>query len=206
MVAALLAGLVGAQPDMRVADVAHDGLRAVALCDSARPDVVLMDVAMPVMDGISATRRIRKSSPEAAVLVLTAYAGDEHVGRAVAAGARGFLRKDCTPEDLVAAIRAVHRGETVLPGVHGEGHHVGVRTLAPANHNARDLTERETEVVRALAQAKSSRQIASELHISERTARNHIQNVYKKLRISGRTQVVLYAVRKGLVDPYSAEL
>lgn len=163
--------------------------------------MVLMDISMPVMDGVSATRRIRDLMPNAVILILTVHADDTHVYRGIKAGAQGYILKDCTPEDLTRAIRAVYAGDTIMaPDIAKkmlstfEGISDRDTQITPS------LTERELEVIKALAQGKSNKQIAQVLGISEKTVRNHASNIYKKLHIFDRTQAVIYAIRKGLVD------
>lgn len=196
-----LARIIGAQPDMEVVGEAHTGEEALELCLTTEPDVVLMDLSMPVMDGVSATRKIRDLLPGIRILVLTVHADDGHVFQGIKAGAQGYILKDCTPEDLVRAIRTVHAGDTIMAQdiaqnmlTTFEGIRSGKTDLAPR------LTERELEVIKALAQGKSNKEIAQALDISDKTVRNHASSIYKKLHIFDRTQAVLYALRKGLVD------
>lgn len=195
-----LARIVDAQPDMEVLGEAHDGQEAVALCREKTPDVVLMDISMPVMDGVSATRKIRDLSPSTRILILTVHADDEHVFQGIKAGAQGYLLKDCTPETLARSIRAVYAGDTIMAEdiarkmlVTFELGSEGAKLLPP-------LTERELEVIAGFAQGKSNKQIAKALGITEKTVRNHASNIYRKLHIFDRTQAVLYAIREGLVD------
>jgi DNA-binding NarL/FixJ family response regulator len=196
-----LARIIGAQPGMEVVGEAHTGEEAVELCLKTEPDVVLMDLSMPVMDGVSATRKIRDLLPETRILVLTVHTDDGHVFQGIKAGAQGYILKDCTPEDLVSAIRTVHAGDTIMAQdiaknmlTTFEGIRSGKTDLTPR------LTERELEVIKALAQGKSNKEIAQALDISDKTVRNHASSIYKKLHIFDRTQAVLYALRKGLVD------
>ncbi len=202
-----ISGIVDEQPNMEIVGVAHDGEEAVALCRKEEPDVVLMDVHMPKMDGISATRELRDLLPNSAVLILTSSDEDEHVFEGIKAGALGYLLKDCTPEELARAIGTVHSGQTVMaPGIARKMLGTfGGSNAAPARAGsgarlAPPLTERELEVVKALARGKTDRQIARELGISEKTVGNHASNVYRKLHVFDRTQAVIYAVREGLVD------
>lgn len=196
-----LARILAAQPDIEVVGKAHTGEEAVALCLETEPDVVLMDLSMPVMDGVSATRKIRDLLPGTRILILTIHTDDFHVFQGIKAGAQGYILKDCTPEDLVRAIRAVHAGDTIMAQDIAEkmlrtfeGIRDGNTDLAPR------LTERELEVIKALAHGKSNKEIAQTLGISEKTVRNHASNIYKKLHIFDRTQAVIYAIREGLVD------
>jgi DNA-binding NarL/FixJ family response regulator len=197
-----LSGLVDMLPGVEVVGVAYDGEEAVALCREKEPDVVLMDISMPRMDGISATREIRNLLPQTAVIILTAHEEDEHVFEGIKAGAQGYLLKDAEPEDLSRAIRTVHTGDTIIAPdlaqkmltTFESGGISGSSRLMPP------LTERELEVIRALAQGKSDRQIANALGISEKTVRNHTSNIYRKLHIFDRTQAVIYAIREGVIE------
>ena len=196
-----LSGLVDMLPGVDVVGVAYNGEEAVALCRKEEPDVVLMDISMPKMDGIDATREIKDLLPQTAVIILTGHEEDEHVFEGIKAGAQGYLLKDSEPEDLWRAIQTVHAGDTIIaPDLAQkmlktfEGGS-GSPKLAPP-----PLTQRELEVIRALAQGMSDRQIASSLGISEKTVRNHTSNIYRKLHIFDRTQAVIYAVREGVID------
>ncbi len=179
---------------------AHTGEEAVSVCLREEPDVVLMDLSMPGMGGISATRKIRDMVPASRVLILTVHTDDAHVFQGIKAGAQGYILKDCTPEDLTRAIRTVYSGDTIISqDIAGKmlTTFEGIRSdteFTPA------LTERELEVIKALAQGKSNKEIAKALEISEKTVRNHASNIYKKLHIFDRTQAVIYAIREGLVD------
>jgi DNA-binding NarL/FixJ family response regulator len=195
-----LARIIGVQPDMEVVGEVHTGEEAVSLCLEFEPDVVLMDLSMPVMDGVSATRKIMSHSPRTRVLILTVHADDAHVFQGIKAGAQGYILKDCTPEDLVRAIRTVYAGDTIMAQDIAKKMLTtfeGIRSDAEITPR---LTERELEVVKALARGKSNKEIALSLGISEKTVRNHASNIYKKLHIFDRTQAVIYAIRKGLVD------
>ena len=195
-----LARIIGVQPDMEVVGEAHTGEEAVSLCLKEEPDVVLMDLSMPGMGGLSATRKILSLLPRTRVLILTVHTDDAHVFQGIKAGAQGYILKDCTPEDLTSAIRAVHAGDTIM------SQDIARKTLTTfegIRSNAEitpSLTERELEVIKALSQGKSNKEIARDLEISEKTVRNHASNIYKKLHIFDRTQAVIYAIREGLVD------
>jgi DNA-binding NarL/FixJ family response regulator len=197
-----LSGLVGMLAGVEVVGVAYDGEEAIALCRREEPDVVLMDISMPKMDGISATREIRSLLPQSAVIILTAHEEDERVFEGIKAGAQGYLLKDAELEDLSRAIRTVYAGDTIiapelaqkmLSTFQGSRGPKGSRLVPP-------LTERELGVIRALARGQSDRQIAHSLGISEKTVRNHTSNIYRKLHIFDRTQAVIYAVREGVID------
>ncbi len=196
-----LVRIIGVHQDMEVVGEAHTGEEAVELCLKTEPDVVLMDISMPVMDGVSATRKIREVLPRTRILILTVHTDDGHVFQGIKAGAQGYLLKDCTPEDLARAIRTVYAGDTIM------AQDIAQKMLTTfegiRNEDAEitpHLTERELEVIKALSQGMSNKQIAQSLHISEKTVRNHASNIYKKLHIYDRTQAVIYAVRRGLVD------
>ncbi|MBA3702137.1 MAG: response regulator transcription factor, partial [Rubrobacteraceae bacterium] len=189
-------------PGVEVVGVAYNGEEAIALCRKEEPDVVLMDISMPKMDGISATREIKDLLPQTAVVILTGHEEDEHVFEGIKAGAQGYLLKDSEPEDLSRAIHTVYAGDTIVApdlaqkmlNTFEGGRPAGDTHLAPP------LTERELEVIKALAHGMSDRQIANSLGISEKTVRNHTSNIYRKLHIFDRTQAVIYAVREGVID------
>lgn len=196
-----LAGIIGLERDMELVGEAHTGEEGVTLCGEKEPDVVLMDISMPVMDGISATRKIRDLLPDTTVLILTVHEEDVHVFEGIKAGARGYLLKDCAPEDLLRAIHAAHAGDTIIaPSIAQRIAALFESTTSKSKSLAPPLTKRETEVIKALAYGRSDKQIARDFGIAERTVRTHTANIYKKLHIFDRTQAVIYAVREGLVD------
>ena len=187
--------------DIAVVGEASDGVEAVAQAETLTPDVILMDLLMPQMDGIEATRQITSRQPGVRVLVLTSFVADDKVFPAIKAGALGYLLKDSAPQDLVQAIRQVHRGESSL-------HPTIARKLLEemahpsASRSTPDpLSERELEVLHLLAQGLSNREIAEKLIVSETTARTHVSNILGKLHLASRTQAALYALREGLAPP-----
>jgi DNA-binding NarL/FixJ family response regulator len=197
-----ISGLVDMLPGVEAVGVAYNGEEAVALCRKEEPDVVLMDISMPKMDGISATREIKDLLPQTAVIILTGHEEDEHVFEGIKAGAQGYLLKDAELEDLSRAIRTVHAGDTIIAP---ELAQKMLSTFEDSGRSGRSelmppLTDRELEVIRALARGMSDRQIAGALSISEKTVRNHTSNIYRKLHIFDRTQAVIYAVREGVID------
>jgi DNA-binding NarL/FixJ family response regulator len=197
-----ISGLVDMLPGVEAVGVAYNGEEAIALCRKEEPDVVLMDISMPKMDGISATREIKDLLPQTAVVILTGHEEDEHVFEGIKAGAQGYLLKDAELEDLSRAIRTVHAGDTIIAP---ELAQKMLSTFEDSGRSGRSelmppLTDRELEVIRALAQDMSDRQIAGALSISEKTVRNHTSNIYRKLHIFDRTQAVIYAVREGVID------
>jgi DNA-binding NarL/FixJ family response regulator len=199
-----LGRIVGAQPEMEVIGTAHDGESGVEMCQKLKPDVVLMDINMPVMDGVTATGRLRELLPDAKILILTVNSDDVHVFRGIKAGATGYLLKDCTPEDLSRAIQTVYAGDTIMSPEIARKMLLAFEE-AEEEPSALTLTERELEIITALARGQSNKQIARGLSISEKTVRNHVSNIYKKLHVYDRTQAVLYAIREGLIDAEGIE-
>ena len=194
-----LGRIVEAQPGMEIVGVAHDGENGIRMCRELKPDVVLMDINMPVMNGVEATRGIRSLLPDTKVLILTVNSDDAYVFQGIKAGATGYLLKDCTPEDLSRAIRTVHAGDTIIvPEIARKM--VLAFEEAEEEPSAPHLTERELEIITALAHGRANKQIARDLSISEKTVRNHISNIYKKLHVYDKLGAVLYAIREGLVD------
>jgi two-component system, NarL family, response regulator LiaR len=187
------------QEDVEVAGEAADGEGAVAAAGRLAPDVVLLDLAMPGLDGVAALPRLREAAPGARVIVLTSFGEDDRLFAALRAGAAGFLLKDVEPSELVRAIRTAHAGHSPLsPAVAArvveELAHPGPRP-APAE----ELTPRELEVLRLIAGGRSNKRIALELGVAEKTVKTHVSHVLAKLGLSDRTQAAVYAVREGLV-------
>jgi NarL family two-component system response regulator LiaR len=189
------------QDDIEVVQDVADGEAAVAAAESQTPDVVLMDLVMPGVDGVEAIRRIRERRPQARVLVLSSFLDDERLFPAVRAGAAGYLLKDVEPRELVRAIRTVHGGEALLhPAVAArlmDEFASGAPTAAP---DAGVLTSREREVLTLIARGLPNKLIARELSISEKTVKAHVSSILGKLGVTDRTQAALYAVRAGLVE------
>ena len=185
------------QEDLEVVAEVGDGEEAVEKVGELLPDVVVMDLVMPKLDGIEAIRRIRDLSPTTRVLVLTSFLDDAKVFPAVRAGAAGYLLKDVEPADLAAAIRTVMRGEGLLhPAIAAR---VMEALSRPERSPAERLTERELDVLRLLARGLSNKAIALELHVSEKTVKTHVSNILAKLHLADRTQAALYAVRQRIV-------
>jgi len=200
--------LLATQPDLTVVGVAADGAEAVELCRRVDPDVVLMDVRMPTMDGIEATRRLLAArSPRPRVLMLTTFDLDEYVYDALSAGASGFLLKDVAAEKLFDAVRLVAAGEallapTVTRRLIDEFARLRPR-MAPRPDGLRSLTRRETEVLRLVAEGLSNAEIAERLVVSEETVKTHVSRMLTKLGLRDRTQAVVVAYESGLVAPRS---
>ena len=195
-----LARLLSEDERVRIVGQAADGVEAVKLAHTLKPDVVLMDLRMPNLDGIEATRQIVAENPETRVVLLTTFEADNHVIQALKVGARGYILKDSRPESIISSIIAVVAGERVMAGA------VANRVLEMLTGTSTPkefydgLTAREIEILRLLASGMANKQIAYRLKISEKTVRNHVSNMYEKLNIFDRSQAVLYAVRKGLVE------
>lgn len=187
-----------------VAGEAAGGAEAVELVRKLEPDVVLMDLVMPGMDGIEATRRIKALGLPARVIALTSFTEDDKVFPAIQAGASSYLLKDVSPDALVEAIRAVHRGEARLhPDITRKLMEQVARRPGPEGEalgQVESLTARELDVVRLVAEGYSNADIAQRLVISEKTVKTHISNILGKLQLQDRTQLAVYAIRKGLVD------
>jgi len=195
VVRAGLRGMLAGQPGFEIVGEAATGAEAVALTSRLRPDVVLMDLRMPEMDGVTAIEHIRAQHPETHVLVLTTYDTDTDILRAIEAGATGYLLKDAPREELFRAIRAAARGEAVLaPKVAAR---LMGRMRAPAEEA---LTARELEVLSLVARGASNKEIARQLHISEATVKTHLLHIFDKLGVSDRTAAVTTALERGILQ------
>jgi two-component system NarL family response regulator len=192
IVRAGLAALVGYQSEMEVVASASDGQEAVRLYRELQPDVTLMDLRMPRQGGVEAIEAIRAGDPDARIIVLTTYDGDEDVYKALHAGAQGYLLKDAPTEELLGAIRAVARGERYIPAA-------VARRLADRAMAGAPLSEREIEVLRLVAAGMTNREIAAQLFIAEGTVKTHLNSVHEKLGVRDRTEAVMVAVRRGIL-------
>ena len=190
--------LLATEEDIKVVGEAQDGQEALQQIKKLHPDVILLDLLMPKLDGIEVTRRVVAEDPQARILVLTSFVADDKVFPAIKAGALGYLLKDSEPEDLVRAIRQVYGGESSLSPL------IARKVLQEISHppdrdlTEEPLTEREVEILRHIAKGKSNREIADVLVLSEATVRTHVSNILGKLHLASRTQAALYALRKGL--------
>ena len=185
-------------PELEIVGEARDGAEAVKLACQLRPDVVLMDLVMPIMDGIAATAAIRREAPEVEVVALTSVLDDTSVIEAVRAGAIGYLLKDTESDELRRAIKAAAAGQVQLsPAASARL----LREIRTPEQSVEVLTEREKEVLQLLALGKSNQEISRELHIAEQTVKSHVSHILAKLGVPSRTHAALYAIRAGLVSP-----
>jgi two-component system NarL family response regulator len=186
-----LVAMIGRQSDMAVVAEAGNGPDAVALWKRHRPDVGLVDLRMPELDGAGVIAEIRRTDPSARVIILTTYDTEEDIYRAVRAGARGYLLKDARRSEVLEAIRRVHRGETVLPS----------SVTAKLAHRMADesLSQREREVLTLLADGKTNREIGAAIHVEESTVKTHLRSIFTKLHAVSRTDAVTAAMRRGLL-------
>jgi DNA-binding NarL/FixJ family response regulator len=194
--------LVRLEPDIEVVGTAEDGAAAVELVAKEKPDLVLMDLKMPVLNGVEATRRIKTSHPDIKVLVLTTYDNDEWVFDAISAGASGYLLKDTPRDELIKAIRGTMAGMTYLdPSVAGKVlERVSSHQTQPTTLVTSKLTNREIEILRLIAKGLSNTDVADRLFLSEGTVRNHVSAILTKLGVSDRTQAAVIAIQHGLAD------
>ncbi|MBY9080153.1 response regulator transcription factor [Paenibacillus sp. HN-1] len=198
--------VLGMNPDIEVSGMAGNGRNAVALAESLLPDVVLMDIHMPVMDGVEATREIKAKLPEVKVIILTTFQEMDIVTGALNAGAEGYILKAIDPADLAGAIRLVRRGETMITqevaralfarSLTGSGGITGGE--APAKESFGGLTERELQVLRCISDGLANRQIAERLYLSEGTVKNYISSIYSKLNVQNRASAMRKAAEEGL--------
>ena len=193
-----LRGLLAAKPDLELVGEAADGSEAVEKTDQLRPDVILLDLLMPVKSGIEAIIEIKEKDPGARVLVLTSFADDEQVFPALRAGALGYLLKDSSPQDLLRAIRSVYQGESSLHSAIARRLVLQFSQPAVDSSPENPLTQREVEVLKLVAEGLSNQNIAGELVVSERTVGKHVGNILEKLHLANRTQAALYALREDL--------
>ena len=183
--------IVNMQPDMTVVAEAGNGQQAVELYRKHMPDVALLDMRMPIMSGVEAATAIRAEFPNARMIALTTYGGDEDIRRALAAGVQAYLTKDVLHDELLKAIRAVHAGQTYLPA--------GVAAALAAQIPRPDLSAREVQVLELIVRGLANKQIAYSLNIAEHTVKNHVKNILSKLGVQDRTQAATAAIQRGIV-------
>ncbi len=197
-----LAQAFDSQADMTVVAQASNGEEAVELARQHRPDVVLLDINMPEMDGVEATRRITAELSETKIIILTMYRRDDYIFEAIKAGASGYLLKEVELSELLKAVRTVAQGEAIIDAA------IAGRVMAelraessPKAATAEPLAERDVDILRLVAQGQSNQEIAEQLAISEKTVRNRLSLVFRRLHLKNRTEAALYAMRRGLVEP-----
>jgi len=195
-----LQALLQVVPDMEVVGEAINGREAVDLAEKLAPDVILMDLVMPEMDGIQAIRKILSNQPQARILVLTTFSGEDKVFPAIKAGAMGYQLKDSSPQELVEAIREVNRGQASLHSLIARKVLDEVLNPPDLSPTRAPLTQRELEVLRLIAEGLENREIAERLVLSDATVRTHVSNILGKLHLASRTQAALYALREGLAS------
>jgi two-component system, NarL family, response regulator LiaR len=193
--------LLNEYEDIRVVGEAANGFKAIELTKQFNPDVILIDLAMPVMDGIEAIKKIRAIQPDQRIIVLTSYVGDDKLIQSIKAGAMGYLLKDAQPEELVQSIRTVYAGEPALnPAVAWKYLRKMSGAEVPPRRSAEELSEREAEVLCLLTQGKTDQEIARQLVLTDVTIRTHISRILAKLGLENRVQAALYAIRSGMVS------
>jgi DNA-binding NarL/FixJ family response regulator len=186
-----LIALVGTEPDMKVVAEANDGNQAVERYAQTQPDLVMMDLRMPLKDGIEATQEIRSRFPRARILMLTTFDGDEDIHRALEAGAQGYVLKNSTGETLIPALRAVAAGQRWIPRE--------VAARLAFRDTFEELTSREIDVLGQLVKGLANKQIAAELNITEHTVKDHLKSILGKLRVADRTEAVTAAIQRGII-------
>jgi DNA-binding NarL/FixJ family response regulator len=190
--------LLERQPDIEVVAEAADGAEARELAIRERPDLAILDVKMPKLTGLQATREIKRQAPEVSVLILSMHDDERYLFEALKAGASGYVLKTQADTDLLAAIRAIERGEPFLTP---EAQRTLIKDVLERGSSGEELTPREEEIVKLVAEAHTTKQIAKVLHLSEKTVENHRANAMRKLGMRDRVELVRYAIRRGLIDP-----
>ena len=194
-----LATVLNQEEDLEVVGLAENGLEAVARARELRPDIILMDLQMPEMDGVEAIRQIKEEAPDIGIIILTTYDADDYIFRGIEAGARGYLLKDSPPEEVLKAIRTVDKGESLVqPRVASRLLDRFIQ-LAGAPDTGEVLSPREVEVLQLMAKSTVNKGIATELLIGESTVKTHIVHIFNKLGAKGRTEAVAEAARRGII-------
>jgi DNA-binding NarL/FixJ family response regulator len=196
-----LKSLLSLEEDIKVVSEAANGKEAIDYAKQMHPDIIIMDINMPILNGLEATKKIKEELPKTKIIILTSQGDDKSIFNLIEAGAEGYLLKDVAAENLVSAIRDVQQGKSILhPEVTQKLLTRFVKKDDPSKSKPQDLlTDREVEVLKALAKGYTNQQIAEELYISQRTVQNHLHNIYNKLGINGRTEAVIYAIQEGII-------
>jgi len=194
-----LFAMLNREPDFKVIGEASNGIEAVNKAKEFGPDVVLMDLRMPELDGVQAIIQIKAANPDSKFIILTTYNDDEYIFRGIEAGARGYLLKDAPREELFRAIRAVYRGESLIQPVVASRVLDRLTELSRRATSSEDLSERELEVLRLMAKGAANKEIGDQLSISQSTVKTHITSIFQKLDVSDRTEAVTEALRRGII-------
>ena len=194
-----LATVLNQEEDLEVVGLAENGLEAVARARKLCPDIILMDLQMPEMDGVEAIQKIKEEAPDIGIIILTTYDAEDYIFRGIEAGARGYLLKDSTPGEVLKAIRSVHKGESLIQPRVASRLLDRFSQLARAPDTGEILSPRELEVLQLMAKSSVNKEIATELLIGESTVKTHIVHIFNKLGVKGRTEAVAEAARKGII-------
>ncbi len=194
-----LATVLNQEEDLKVVGLAENGLEAVARARELRPDIILMDLQMPEMDGVEAIQKVKEEAPDIGIIILTTYDADDYIFRGIEAGARGYLLKDSPPEEVLKAIRAVHKGDSLIQPRVASRLLDRFSQLARAPDPGEVLSPREVEVLQLMAKSTVNKEIATELLIGESTVKTHIVHIFNKLGVKGRTEAVAEASRRGII-------
>ncbi len=193
-----MAQVLETQPDMSVVAQARNGVEAIKQAQEQQPNVILMDINMPQMDGVEATRKITAVSPNTGIIILTMYRRDDYVFEAIKAGARGYLLKEVELDELLEGIRAVARGEAIIDPAIANRVLAAFRKPEPKQEQESSLTERDLDILRLLAKGSTNQEIADQLHIAEKTVRNRLTQIFRKLHLENRSQAIVYALQEGI--------
>ncbi len=194
-----LATVLSLEEDIEVVGQASNGLEAVSQASRLRPDIILMDLQMPGMDGVEAIEKIKEADPDTRILIPTTYETDDYIFRGIEAGARAYLLKDSPPSEVIKAIWAIHKGESVIEPKVATRLLDRLNTLSKARDPASDLSPRELEVLQLMAEGAVNKEIAARLFIGESTVKTHIIHLFNKLRVKHRTEAVAEAARRGII-------
>ena len=191
--------MLGREPNFQVVGEAKDGLEAVQKAKELKPDIILMDLRMPKLDGVEAMKQIIAAIPNSKIIILTTYSDDEYIFRGIAAGARAYLLKDAPRDDLFSAIRAVNRGESLIQPVIASKLITRFAELSRQTESPELLSERELEVLRLMATGGANKEIAAQLYITNSTVKTHITSIFQKLNVTDRTEAVTEALKRGII-------
>lgn len=200
-----LAAILKSRSDMDVVGEAINGFEVIEKTKALKPDVILMDISMPQMNGVEATRAVRKISPEIGIVVLTMHDDDATIFELVRTGVHGYLLKDADSSEIVKAIQSIYKGESIIhPSIArkilGEFSQLGPEQVKKAPRQMYNLSGREVDVLRRVAKGKTNKEIASELHLSEKTIKNHVRNIFHKMGVYDRTEAAMKGVQEGIID------